>query len=358
LVCLSLFVLPSMVHASECDSDEDCNADEYCQVVGSTGEVVCFVAEDGTEECEDVPAEEESFGFCELRPIECQTDSDCPSHLECSTYDDFEDGEVRPAEMIPPPPVDDSEEDPDGVPADDLPPEEMEIDGEDEGGMCVYNPAECETDNDCGMNFHCQIETFVEGCVFPAAPDCAEEDEDCVDTFEVPEECDEREWTEGYCQPDEIECDSDAACPSDWSCKQIEEYACEEVTVSREAPEPSDGDEEAAQVPDFNDIPCEEIVRSLCVPLGVHEGYLTGSASLSSETDVVDGEPNSTPSSEEDPDSEGGEPGTEEGEPRTEEGSSNADLEEDSGCDAKSTSPTPLALFGLLALVGLRRRLA
>jgi MYXO-CTERM domain-containing protein len=214
------------------------------------------------------------------------------------------------------------------------------------------------------MNFHCQINTFTEGCTSSFVPACGEEEEDC-DIFEPTEECEEQEWTEGYCQPDEIECDNDAACPSDWRCKQIEEYSCVEATVSSTDAESNDGDEQAAPEPSFNEVSCEETVRSLCVPLGVYEGYFAGGSSPDRETAIVDGDPNTTTNPTEPGDGSNGSNGSSDssgsnGEPNSEEtaNSTNADVEDDAGCDAKSTSPTPLALFGLLALLGLRRRLA
>ena len=105
-----------------------------------------------------------------------------------------------------------------------------------------------------------------------------------------------------------------------------------------------------------------ETTRSLCVPIGldapfashndIHEtdtgtnlededgnDTTSGSGSAGSTTDVNEGG--------EELDNESGEA----------EGSTNNDVEE-GGCSASPSSPTPWALFGLFALLGMRRRFA
>jgi hypothetical protein len=277
LTCFCLFTLPAIAQANECSSDEDCSPEEFCSILEVTTEVPCFISEDGTEECgetDEIDEYVETLGFCEERPIECQVDSDCPSHLECSFFDAVDNGMTEVVDMpVPAPPEDSGAEPADEAPEstelpEDLPPEN-------ETGMCAYFATECDSDSDCSMNFHCETQTYFVGCVAPVPADCPE-DENCGFPEYNEEECQDEEETIGFCEPNEIECDSDEACPSDWRCKEIVDYSCDDDDLEVAPALPENGDEEMTdreEPSESLEISCEEVSRSLCVPVGLHSGY-------------------------------------------------------------------------------------
>ena len=348
LLWCAMFSAPLLGYASECTSDADCLEEEYCELL-EVSLSPCFIDEDGNENCgNDTEENVEEMGFCEERAIECEANSDCPSHLTCvfqgsireandggssSAFgpDDTDEDRLSPEESTEEAP------EPEQRPVEEDPVEEEPVD---EGGMCLFIADSCEADNDCAMNFHCEVSRYSVGCAEPAFPDCAE-DEDCQPE---PVECEDEEISEGSCMPNEIECDNDAACPTDWRCREHIEVTCGTEdravsTSSSDSSEPRSEEDRDRQVPEEN--PCEEITRSLCMPIGLggSSGYVALETATTNDT---------TPSTEE---------GNEDTVPNDSDGSTNADVEE-GGCSASPSSPTPWALFGLFALLGLRRRLA
>jgi hypothetical protein len=243
------------------------------------------------------------------------------------------------------------------------PPEDIEPTPEPAEMMCVFVATGCEADSDCAENFHCEINTYVVDCAQP--PVFCDEEGDCPEP--EPVDCgEEEEITEGFCEPDEIECDDSNACPSDWSCRQVSEWICdgediEDIAVDEPAPEPEEasdpmpappeGEEGDALIPEED--PCEELVRSICVPAG----FGPQGGGQSAETGLIEpADDDTTPSGN----------GSEPGEPRevSEEvptnseddtGSANADIEE-GGCDARGGHARAWMLLGLLGFLGLRRR--
>ena len=369
-------LLPSTIYA-ECMRDADCGEGEICESAPSSiGE--CYIDEEGEEVC--VEEEIESVGYCQEAPINCEQDSDCPSHLRCASS-----GGIEPSGSTstsssgggPVPPPEGSEgfegdDDPDAD-ADPAPEEPEEVPEDDEQMMCVFIPTECSADGDCAENFRCEIFTYAAGCLEPAAVPC-EEGEDCPpQDFE--DDCEDEEITEGFCVPTEIECDSDDACPADWRCREIVNYECDTDDIAvdssdseardplpapegeAEPVEPGEMEEADELEEPETDVGCEETSRTLCVPIGFgHIDLYEGEVSPASDDSV------STGSIEErDPDSASPSDGDEEGSEAlsaedTDDMDATADIEE-SSCRASARSMSPWSLFMLLAVLGLRRRL-
>lgn len=360
LLWAAALITPNLASAeSECAQDSDCQPHERCESVGTAVGGTCSLDENGEEVCtEDV---EEVVSFCVEAPILCETNSDCPSHLRCGSPRNT----PTPTEVAEPA---DREESTEPSPPEMSVPEEMEVPDadlpppEEEEMMCLFVPVECEADSDCAENFRCEQFSIEPDCAFIAAPvECDEEG--CPDPVIEPE-CDQvEEVTEGICVPEEIECDQGQACPADWHCQDIITVQCEDGgtdDIAVEAPEddPQGADREAdtdepIEDPSLAPTPCEEQIRSLCVPVGFGDGIAGSSAEFDGNgTDVppVDAEPDS----EEDNPSEDEQRVDEDG--ADDSASGNADLEDEGGCSARPSGAQPWALFGLLALFGLRRR--
>ena len=236
LASLLLLGVPLTSYAQECTEQSDCRDDEECLLYATP--VLCMVDEEGNEVCEE-PGE--PWGECVPTPIDCVEDSDCPSHLICGSSGHGRDepgatssgssGSSGSAESPGSPESSDEfiEEDSQPVPpcegedcGDPLPEPEVE-----EGPtQCVYDHIECEAASDCPANFECHIYEGEEDCaVSNVAVDCPEDDVDCEPFVEEEVDCGDVEpISYGYCQPVEIECESDEMCPSDWTCRQQELY--------------------------------------------------------------------------------------------------------------------------------------
>ena len=366
LTTFTLFSAPFFAQAEECRMDADCAEGEYCEMMNAPS-VSCFIDEEGNEDCGEPFEEEELVGFCEERPIECETDSDCPSHLSCGWVHE---GGVEPIETEPVdasgggvPRESDAEdsfppEDIDEPSSDEPPINEPVEPNEDESMMCLFIPTECESDDECAMNFHC--ETFTSGVScgdFGGRAPC-EEGEECPPQPEP--DCEDEEFTESYCVPDEIDCNSDEMCPEDWRCQEFVQSDCDDSDLftsahtmdsedhSSSEPEPPT-EENVERMPEQAE--CAETVRSLCVPVGLSEPSY----------DVIVGEvePNMSGEQREEEGQdligeENGESGTPTDAP--EEGSSDDSVEDSGGCDAHQTAPTAWALLALLGSLGFRRR--
>jgi MYXO-CTERM domain-containing protein len=358
---IALLCAPAITHAFECTSDADCAQGEHCELF-EVFESICEIDEEGDEIC--IEGEGEDSGICVEDPIECETNSDCPGHLTCVQSGGVSigssDGSDGASDAEPAPPPGEGME----MPEQDLPPPDPAPIAE-EPSMCVFIQAQCETDDECGSNFHCELETYEVGCTEPAIGeiDCGEE-EDCLPPEPEVESCENEVFTEGFCVPDEIDCGGGEMCPDDWRCQEVVEFECDDVT---EVALPPEG--EGAEAPEMGDVPeteieiepvdsCEEVTRSLCVPVGLDLGYGT------TQPIPVDGEgrnpgvdPEVDPEVEPEVDPEGDptdnpDAGNEPPTPADE----GTDIIEEGGCDASSRQSTPWALFGLFALLGLRRR--
>lgn len=369
---VTLLCTPALVQAMECNTNADCAQGEQCQLLDSIEET-CTIDEEGTEICSGGTIE--TFGICVELPIECMTDTDCPSHLKCvegggagtisegSTGMATEGSTGSEGATDPAPPPEEGM----NVPEQDLPPpDEAEV--EDGPNMCAFIPTECETNAECGSHFHCQLETYFVGCGMPTTPvvvNC-DEGEDCLpdpaDPVEEPPPCEAEEITEGYCVPDEIDCAGGEICPDDWRCREVLGVICEGENVNATDDQPSAEIPDQDPSADFVEEPassCEETMRSLCVPVGMGfgggRGALPGGSATGEIASTGDGTMTTgTGGSGAAPTT----PETEEGDanqPESQAAGSSADVE-DSGCSASTRSASPWALFGLFALLGLRRR--
>ena len=385
LVWFSMFSTPFSSYAMECSSDVECGEGEYCELILVPSADPCFIDEEGNEVCEEDSTEtEEVLGFCEERPIECMEDSDCPSHLSCewagmsssgssagsagssgsSSGSSGSSGSGSSGDFESVPPEMDAEAMPESeveeAPSEDLPaePDQQRPEPSDESMMCVFVPSSCEEDNDCAMNFHCEISTLMVDCAVPEV--ICDEGEDCEEF--APVDCGEEEYTEGHCMPDTIECDNDAACPSDWHCREQVEFSCDSDDIAIGAPEPAqDREREAEPNEEPEDVSvsdCEETVRSLCMPIGLDGAYgFSEVSSTNNDGDRTEPRPgDNRPELDNDNDQSGD--GSVDGD-AFDESSSNSDVVEDEGgCDAHSNQQSSWMLIFSLALLACRRRLA
>ena len=299
----------AFAQAPECETDADCEDGFACEVTASLSCPGSPPCPEG-EECAEPPeCEEEEFRECVRAPIDCETDADCPSYLSCVTDEPPTICTVEPG----------GEE------------ECEEPDREDLSSFCEYVPIDCETDGDCPDDFEC-ISFGQSDCATIACP----EGEECPEP-----ECDESEAF--ACVPRQIECDTDADCPSEWACVTFESGSC---SGSGEVA-PDDGGEgdsgeggeggQDEQEPEREDEDCEVETISACIPPGFEEG-IGGGADLAGERqDDSNGDEEGGPTSGDD-------------EPSVD--------EEDSGCSVAAGQSGGSALFLLLAGLAfvLRRR--
>ncbi|MEO1273735.1 MAG: hypothetical protein AAFX99_37135, partial [Myxococcota bacterium] len=90
-----------------------------------------------------------------------------------------------------------------------------EPEGSDEG-YCEFVPSSCTSDADCDEGFACELYDVGGTCV-----GMCDEDGNCEEI------CDEPEVpTEGSCYPQQIDCEADTDCPSEWSCHTFTGEAC------------------------------------------------------------------------------------------------------------------------------------
>lgn len=355
--------------SSECQADADCGEGKICQLYTESA-VSCSVDSDGNEQCTE--EEGQTYGYCVQAPITCTSDADCGPGLGCILAQDL------------PAPAPDCAEGEDCMDGRQPPP-----DGEGEGlvapsGFCGWTYRECEADADCGEFGQCVV-TGGTGCA-EAAPACPP-GEECepvepggCEGF-VPEEF-------SQCVPREIECDSDAACPADWTCQEYIYGVCGGSeggggsTDSDERPAPpcpegeecEDGDTDGfAPPPD-----CTEEVRRLCAPPGGGYGGPVGVPEDGTTTDIPGSQPTpDAPGDDTDPsdrdDNVGGDGGgsneeeDEDGSPTFGEnggdGEGSSDEEDAGSCSvsgiggkASGAGGLGALLLGLVGLISRRRR--
>lgn len=172
---LFAFSAPGLAAAQECKTDADCGSGEQC--VKGMGVPGC---EDPSAGCPSEPVESE-LGYCEVKPISCSTDADCPSFMRCM------DEEVV------------CWSEPEGGSGCDTPDPSKRT--------CRQTTLSCATNADCPAHFDC-----VEAPVLCAEPECAP-GTDCEPTL-----C---EGTEKMCVPQQIACTTSSDCPSAWSCEDM-----------------------------------------------------------------------------------------------------------------------------------------
>lgn len=219
-------LVPNVLLATECENDSDCGEHEVCSRADVAVSAPCYVDEDGNEICPE-PSHSIS-GECVPGPISCETDEDCPGISSCVE---------RPGGTT----VNDCPEDQGDEPCDpgpfELPPTRS----------CEYVAADCETDADCGEGLGCADVTPPCASIGITRPECAD-GEPCPEPEEVPEADDCEDQTPVFqCMPQQIACETDEQCPSDWSCESmVVGVACSGSGGSSSTPgepvEPIDGE--------------------------------------------------------------------------------------------------------------------
>lgn len=258
LLTTSLVLFPVAASAAPCQTDADCEEREVC--VLAPGE--CPPCTPGGE-CP--PCDEPTAGECAPADggggfwsgLSCEADSDCPDLFTCD--------EVSvPCAM--PPTCGCADCDPDGgeCPECDCP-EVDETPCESETvKTCVYEPATCEADADCGAGFECYAQEVCSGggSSCGCAP-CAE-GETCE-----PCECDDEpvsdegscETVGSYCAPKPTPCKADADCPEGWECAALDMgCACPACACA-----------EGEECTGCGDCTCDSEGDGLCLPGGWSE---------------------------------------------------------------------------------------
>jgi len=193
-----------------CESDRDCDRGFSCVKDGwASG---CAGPVGSEVDCE--PSSGESrYGECELKPISCTTNADCPNGLSCADVD---------------------EGDGDAPCSSDSPNCGAGSNG-DGGGttgsvskaatkVCTFVLQPCEATSDCAANYECAVSTVTScsgGGREPGAADvCDSESGDCFAAPQEPE-C-TVEQTEGVCVPKHIPCTESFECPSAYVCHELD----------------------------------------------------------------------------------------------------------------------------------------
>lgn len=216
-----LVLLPASALAGECSTDSECPDGFEC--VPMPCSCACEDCPDG-EECPPCECPEcEDSGECIEKEgeLECEVDEDCPEGYECW---------MTGTQTCACEPCPEGEE---------CPP--CECPEEEEGqGYCFevedwfddIIAGECETDDDCPVQFICE-EIDLPCDAYPTCPPCAcpgcdPDDEDCTEEpdcdcppCEEPEPCEEE--TAKMCVFDPIDCEADADCEDGFECVELEE---------------------------------------------------------------------------------------------------------------------------------------
>jgi MYXO-CTERM domain-containing protein len=168
-------LVPTSAWAQECTTDADCGDGYQCQTA-VYAEPGCADPNAGCASSEP-PSE---IGWCEVKPISCASDSDCPDFMRCLGQETLcwanSDGTSGCQEVDP------------------------------SNRSCQAVPISCNADSDCPSSFECSSVPLP--CpVYDCAPGT-----DCP-----PSNC---EGTENVCTPKQLSCATDADCPSSWSCEE------------------------------------------------------------------------------------------------------------------------------------------
>lgn len=178
---------------NDCESDSDCVDGFVCELM-EIGVCSAGACPDG-EECPEPECYTETLGVCV--PTTCTSDADCGEGLLCMavTFDDCPDIATAP-------PCSEGEECPEPEPV-----EEPECETTTENYCLPPYVAPCAADADCGEGFEC-VEEELCGCsgYDPEGPEPQEPDCFCEPSGE------------NVCSPVEVECETDDACPSGWTC--------------------------------------------------------------------------------------------------------------------------------------------
>lgn len=309
--------------AQECESDSDCDDGYECELPG----FACAEGPngEGREECEE--QRENLTGECVRAPIACEEDADCPGVLTCESWG---------SDSAVPCTVD--EEGNEDCPE----PEVVE-----EESYCGWRPADCDEGTACAEGFECVLDSH-SGF---AEDDCAEvcdSENNCSSDCGDPEPQEDPAPESGSCYPQEIECDTDAQCPTDWTCYTLAYEECSgggstgSEGGSDDAPDtPGGGGEQEG------DEDCATFEESRCIPPGFDILIETGGG-FGGDGGIAESNGTGDPR-----DQDLGGQGEESGDDN--DGGSSS---EDAGCSVSVGAPTsaPVALLALAGLVFLRRR--
>ncbi len=243
-LALSSLTLFSAAHvfAQECETDTDCKEGYTCQVTGgSASGCAAPVCAEG-EVCDPVDCEPTVTEYRSCEPAPCKADSDCADGLICETL--LLSGDCTATDVACAPDEDCA------LPAPTCGPST-------EYSRCVepYNTA-CSESADCGKGFNCvkyeECDCASSGGVMdaPANGSAGEagagntsaggvgtggtasggsptsDNADLLPPPNDPPECTCRESATGYCQVEEMPCEVDDQCPTDWSCVPSYESTC------------------------------------------------------------------------------------------------------------------------------------
>jgi len=210
------------------------------------------------------------------------------------------------------------------------------IDPGTEQSYCAYQELTCDTDADCPSDFECAV--YASGGGGCAAPACDPADASCDPGFV---DCGDVEVIEyKACQPREITCAADADCPTEWQCVTESWGTCSgggSTDGDAGAPAPD-------QDPIAPDEQCQEETISRCLPTSLVDYYGSGGGDARSSGD------------------DNGSDGGDGGEIFSGNGNSDGGDSSASSCSTMNLSPTaggfPIAALLVLglALLPLRRR--
>jgi MYXO-CTERM domain-containing protein len=137
LLLLASFMLTLGVErafAQDCLSDDDCAADEHCELLPVA--TSCFISTD-SDAAPVCTTEEQELGTCEAGPGSCSQDADCGEGYICKIGREYANSDMPCS-------------------ADGSCPEPQPVE---ETGECKPVPIACETDNDCPSPTTCQSDT-------------------------------------------------------------------------------------------------------------------------------------------------------------------------------------------------------
>lgn len=282
---------PLTASAKTCAADAECNPNQKCEVVASSGSVGCPPCAEGADCPPCVQPSPSTIKECVDQPIACTTDADCPSYLACT------------AENTPSPTCPACEDDAGNKcpPCEPAPPPSGKK-------FCSYVERKCTKDADCGAGFVC--ETSEVGTCAGAAPDCPP-NADCP----APPEPTCTTEKISRCSLKITECKANSDCPTDFSCETVSEGSCGSSgggsSSGGSGTRPSDGTDVPPSSGGGGDTPvpsppnpgpapqhgdddhgadCVTTSRQLCIPKGVGFGSASDSGGVAGGVPRADGE--------------------------------------------------------------------
>lgn len=249
----TFFLSSGAFAAGNCKNDAECGAGFYCDI-SSPPSIGCGSKDGNSADCEQ-PAPQETSGYCREQAINCTTDAQCPAYLTCKNVSMGDTACSSPTcpqgqedGCISEPSCETPKENPDAQ------------------KICAPKIIECSSNSVCPEGFACNI-SIGSGC---STIGCNPDDPSCKP--DKPSDCEPD--IKKYCGPKEIECKTDADCPTDWNCLSFEEGSCGGYNPD-DPPAQDPSDAGSTPVPgsksqDSNN--CTISTRNLCAP----KGYLAG----------------------------------------------------------------------------------